>query len=167
MGYELQEFDPVRISPSADKKIIHIHRFPAEVDVHYEVEVGLQADIGRTLDALGSAIERRFDADVATQRILAMIAEELERGRQNDRFPLAPARIVADTRAALSRRDIALVDTGALKMWMARLYPTYERNTCLISMGCRPWHGPSPARLPPRSRDLMRAYLSPPAMERS
>jgi acetolactate synthase-1/2/3 large subunit len=27
------------------------------------------------------------------------------------------------------------VDTGALKMWMARLYPTYEPNTCLISNG--------------------------------
>ena len=50
-------------------------------------------------------------------------------------FPLAPARVVADTRAALDRDDIVLVDTGALKMWMARLYPTYEPNTCLISNG--------------------------------
>jgi acetolactate synthase-1/2/3 large subunit len=48
---------------------------------------------------------------------------------------LTPARIVADTRAALGRDDIVLVDTGALKMWMARLYPTYEPNTCLISNG--------------------------------
>ncbi|MCL2419022.1 MAG: thiamine pyrophosphate-dependent enzyme, partial [Conexibacteraceae bacterium] len=31
--------------------------------------------------------------------------------------------------------DITLVDTGALKMWMARLYPTFEPNTCLISNG--------------------------------
>jgi acetolactate synthase-1/2/3 large subunit len=46
-----------------------------------------------------------------------------------------PARIVADTRAALGRDDIVLVDTGALKMWMARLYPTYAPNTCLISNG--------------------------------
>jgi acetolactate synthase I/II/III large subunit len=28
-----------------------------------------------------------------------------------------------------------LVDTGATKMWMARLYPTYEANTCLVSNG--------------------------------
>jgi acetolactate synthase-1/2/3 large subunit len=48
---------------------------------------------------------------------------------------MAPARIVADTREALGRSDIVLVDTGALKMWMARLYPTYEANTCLISNG--------------------------------
>jgi len=42
---------------------------------------------------------------------------------------------VADIRAAMGRDDIVLVDTGALKMWMARLYPTYEPNTCLISNG--------------------------------
>ena len=39
-GYELQEFDPVRINPRGDTKIIHIHRFPAEVDAHYDVAVG-------------------------------------------------------------------------------------------------------------------------------
>ena len=135
VGYELQEFDPVRINPNCDKKIIHIHRFPAEVDLHYEIEVGLQSDIGRTLDALAAAVGRRFEPDAGKQRIRAMIDGELERGRTDSRFPLAPARIVADTRSALRRDDIVLVDTGALKMWMARLYPTYEPNTCLISNG--------------------------------
>jgi acetolactate synthase-1/2/3 large subunit len=43
--------------------------------------------------------------------------------------------LVADTRAAMGRSDVVLVDTGATKMWMARLYPTYERNTCLVSNG--------------------------------
>src|SRR5207244_10972920 len=56
VGYELQEFDPVRINPRGDAKIIHIHRFPAEVDLHYEIEVGLQSDIGRTLDALAAEV---------------------------------------------------------------------------------------------------------------
>jgi acetolactate synthase-1/2/3 large subunit len=135
VGYELQEFDPVRINPSCDKKIIHIHRFPAEVDLHYEIEVGLQSDIGHTLTALAAEVGRRFDPDLGEQKIRDKLAGELERGRQDDRFPLAPARIVADTREALGRDDIVLVDTGALKMWMARLYPTYEPNTCLISNG--------------------------------
>ena len=135
VGYELQEFDPVRINPGCDKQIIHIHRFPAEVDLHYEVAVGLQSDIPRTLGALASEAGRRFEPELGEQRIRRMLEAELERGRADDRFPLSPARIVADTRAALRRDDITLVDTGALKMWMARLYPTFEPNTCLISNG--------------------------------
>jgi len=147
VGYELQEFDPVRINPSGDTKIIHLHRFPAEVDAHYDVAVGLHSDIGRSLDALAAAVAPRnvtapregtAPSGVAAPggvRIRALLAAELARGQKDNRFPLAPARIVADTRAALRRQDIALVDTGALKMWMARLYPTYEPNTCLISNG--------------------------------
>lgn len=134
-GYELQEFDPVRINPRGDTKIIHVHRFPAEVDVHYDVAVGLHADIGQCLDALGAAVDRDELYSSGQERIRGLLAEELDRGRADDSFPLTPARIVADTRAALAREDIALVDTGALKMWMARLYPTYEPNTCLISNG--------------------------------
>jgi acetolactate synthase I/II/III large subunit len=41
--------------------------------------------------------------------------------------------VVADTLAALRRSDVVLVDTGAAKMWMTRLYPTYQPNTCPIS----------------------------------
>jgi acetolactate synthase-1/2/3 large subunit len=135
VGYELQEFDPVRINPGGDKRIIHIHRFPAEVDRHYDVAVGLQADVSQSLDALAHVVGAPPGEPSTGQHIRRLLAEELDRGAADDRFPLAPARIVADTRAAMGRDDIVLVDTGALKMWMARLYPTYEPNTCLISNG--------------------------------
>ncbi len=135
VGYELQEFDPVRINPKSDKKIIHVHRFPAEVDVHYPVDVGIIGDISASLDALTEALaDHTFDADPEIPGS-GLLDEEFERGQQDSRYPLAPARVVADTRAALGRSDIVLVDTGATKMWMARLYPTYEHNTCLISNG--------------------------------
>jgi acetolactate synthase-1/2/3 large subunit len=134
-GYELQEFDPVRINPRGDTKIIHIHRFPAEVDAHYDVAVGLLGDIGRTLDSLATRVTRDHPRSPGHEKIRELLSSELDGGRADDRFPLAPARIVADTRNALQRNDIVLVDTGALKMWMARLYPTYEPNTCLISNG--------------------------------
>jgi acetolactate synthase I/II/III large subunit len=135
VGYELQEFDPIRINPRGDTRIIHIHRFPAEVDAHYDVAVGLHADIGRSLDAIADAAGDVDAHAPGRERIRELLSEELQRGRADHRFPLAPARIVADTRAALDRDDIVLVDTGALKMWMARLYPTYQPNTCLISNG--------------------------------
>jgi acetolactate synthase I/II/III large subunit len=135
VGYELQEFDPVRINPKADKKIIHVHRFPAEVDAHYSVGVGIIGDISASLDALTEALEgHTFDADPEIPGS-GLLDEEFARGQQDSRFPLAPARVVADTRAAMDRSDIVLVDTGATKMWMARLYPTFECNTCLVSNG--------------------------------
>jgi acetolactate synthase-1/2/3 large subunit len=56
-------------------------------------------------------------------------------GRNDHSYPLKPQRIVADIRAAMGEKDIVLVDTGAVKMWMARLYPTYLPNTCIVSNG--------------------------------
>jgi acetolactate synthase I/II/III large subunit len=134
VGYELQEFDPVRINPKGDTRIIHIHRFPAEVDAHYSVDVGIIGDISASLNALADAMEGHRCAS-AEEPASDLLAEEFVRGQQDSRYPLTPARVVADTRAAMGRSDIVLVDTGATKMWMARLYPTYERNTCLISNG--------------------------------
>lgn len=135
VGYELQEFDPVRINPQADKKIIHIHRFPAEVDAHYSVDVGIIGDISDSLNALTDALDGHSFNHAADVPGSGLLAEEFARGQQDSRYPLAPARVIADTRAALGRSDVVLVDTGATKMWMARLYPTYEKNTCLISNG--------------------------------
>ncbi len=135
VGYELQEFDPVRINPDGDKQIIHLSRVPAEVDSRYVVEVGIQADIASTLAALGEATTRRFDRGTRAEKIQRLLADELAQGAADDSFPLKPQRVVADTRAALDRSDIVLADTGAVKMWMARLYPAYEPNTCLISNG--------------------------------
>jgi acetolactate synthase I/II/III large subunit len=135
VGYELQEFDPVRINPRADKKIIHVHRFPAEVDEHYSVDVGIIGDISDSLDALAGALADHTYAAEPEVPGSGLLAEEFARGQQDSRYPLAPQRVVADTREALGRSDVVLVDTGATKMWMARLYPTYQRNTCLISNG--------------------------------
>ena len=68
VGYELQEFDPIRINPGGDKQIIHLSRFPAEVDAHYVVEVGIQADIGSTLAAICETTTRRFDQERGERR---------------------------------------------------------------------------------------------------
>lgn len=136
VGYELQELDPAQINPDGTKTIIHVHRFPAEVDENYVVEVGIEGDIGASLDAMAERAGNSVgSAPSAQPPVRSLLGEELARGQRDDRFPLAPQRMVADTRAALGREDVVLVDTGAVKMWMARLYPTYAANTCLISNG--------------------------------
>lgn len=135
IGYDMQEFDPSKINPHADKQIIHISLYPAEVDTHYTVTVGIQGDISMTLKDLIKGAYSKETQKAEHQKIRTYIKEELEYGRRSESFPLKPQRIVYDTRMALKDEDIVLVDTGALKMWMARLYPTYKPNTCIISNG--------------------------------
>ncbi|MGH2595944.1 MAG: acetolactate synthase large subunit [Actinomycetota bacterium] len=134
VGYDLVEYSPARWNPNRDKRIVHIHRTVAEVDAHYTLAVGLQGSIGEALEAIaGSSDIHAIPGAVPPVR--GLVREELERGAADDAFPLKPQRLVADIRAAMGHDDIVLCDTGAVKMWMARLYPTYQPNTCLISNG--------------------------------
>jgi acetolactate synthase-1/2/3 large subunit len=134
VGYDLVEYSPSRWNPSQDKRIVHVHRTVAEVDAAYTLEVGVQGDIGATLDAIAEAAGGH-GARWEPPPVRNLVREELERGATEDGVPVKPQRIVHDIRRAMERDDVVLVDTGAAKMWMARLYPTYEPTTCLVSNG--------------------------------
>ncbi|MDP9297701.1 MAG: acetolactate synthase large subunit [Actinomycetota bacterium] len=134
VGYDLVEYSPGRWNPNRDKQIVHIHRTVAEVDASYTLAVGLQGSIAESLDEIAASTDmHQIEGEGPPVRDL--VREEVERGAGDDAFPLKPQRIVAEIRAAMGRDDIVLCDTGAAKMWMARLYPTYTPNTCLISNG--------------------------------
>jgi acetolactate synthase I/II/III large subunit len=134
VGYDLVEYSPARWNPNRDKRIVHVHRTVAEVDAYYSLEVGLQGSIGEALDAIAGSSDLYALAGVVPPG-RGLVHEELERGATDDSFPLKPQRLVADIRSAMDHEDVVLCDTGAVKMWMARLYPTYRPNTCLISNG--------------------------------
>jgi acetolactate synthase I/II/III large subunit len=135
VGYELQEFAPARINPQGDKQIIHLHRFPPMVDTCYNVTADVVGDIPAALVALAGQVSPKPALAEVDLKIRCLLQEELKRGGSDETFPVKPQRLVADTRAAMGREDIVLVDSGAVKMWMARLYPTYHPNTCLVSNG--------------------------------
>ena len=134
VGYDLVEYPPSRWNPRRNKRIVHVHRTVAEVDAAYTLAVGLQGDISETLDAIAAA-SSDLGIRGGVPPVRDLVQEELTRGRADDSFPMAPARIVADIRTAMGDEDIVLCDTGAVKMWMARLYPTYRPHTCLVSNG--------------------------------
>ena len=115
VGYELQEFDPARVNPGRDKRILHLGRLPAEVDASYDVEVGVQADLSATLDALAAATTRRWQPGASGEKIRALLAGELARGAADDSFPVKPQRVVSDIRAALGRANIVLAGCSTLK----------------------------------------------------
>ena len=135
VGYEIQEFDPVKINPDGDKTIIHLHAFEQDTDKCYQPKLNLIGDIGPALDALTPLLTSRPALPAAAAHARGLRDDELQRGASDDSFPLKPARMIADIRKALGDEDIVLVDTGAAKMWMARLYPARAPNTCIISNG--------------------------------
>lgn len=136
IGYELQEFAPVRINPHKDKKIIHIHRFAEDTDACYPISVCVEADIDRSLDDLIAAFKATpLNAPHVDAPIRKLRDDELSSHAADASFPMKPQRIINDTRLALGDEDIVLADTGAIKMWMARLYPAYAPLSCIISNG--------------------------------
>ena len=104
-----------------------------DTDAHYSASLNIMADISQTLLALTSVLKKQnITFDVSHPRIRQMLSDELHSCANDDSMPMKPQRIVYDTRRAVPEGTTVLVDTGALKMWMARLYPTMHPNTCII-----------------------------------
>ena len=59
----------------------------------------------------------------------------LEDGREDDHFPVRPARVLWDLREALGRDDILVSDVGLHKLWIGRMFPAHEPGTVLIANG--------------------------------
>lgn len=133
VGFSIQQFDPKKINPNIDKTIIHINTFVEDTDAHYPTALNIMADIGQTLKTLTNVLkDRNITFDVTHPKIRQMITDELRSLENDNSIPMKPQRVVYDTRRAVPEGTKVLVDTGALKMWMARLYPTMHPNTCII-----------------------------------
>ncbi|GAJ26709.1 thiamine pyrophosphate-requiring enzyme [Liquorilactobacillus sucicola DSM 21376 = JCM 15457] len=136
IGFSIQQFDPQKINPEGNKKIIHINMFRQDVDSHYNVTLNIIANIRASLQALLQALKsQELHFSHRTAEIRNLIQAELASGRESSAVPLKPQTVVYATRKVLPDDAVVLVDTGAVKMWMARLYQTYLSNTCLIDNG--------------------------------
>jgi acetolactate synthase-1/2/3 large subunit len=133
IGYDIVEYDPAKWNPGNDKKIIHIDRSPAEVDSHYSLAVGLTGGIDHALAELAESITPREHDYVSTLRRATL--EQLQELSEDSSFPLKPQRVINDIRSVMGPSDIVVSDVGAHKLWIARMYPAMEPNTCIISNG--------------------------------
>ena len=134
VGYDLVEYAPRFWNPDGDKKIVHIDMTPAEVDAAYIVEVGVVGDIAESLDRIAARARPSDDGSIAALR-RQIVSDIHERCRDDPGFPVKPQRAIAEVRAALGPDDVLISDVGAHKVWVARCYPCYNPNTCIISNG--------------------------------
>ena len=147
VGYDTVEYAPSWWNPDRSKRIIHIDTQPAEIDAAYRPEVELIGDIDGTLARLLSAVlpngiggrdagERHEAREILVHADLrTSLLEELGAYEADQGYPIKPQRAIADLRRALGPSDIVVSDVGAHKVWVARLYQTYEPNTVIISNG--------------------------------
>lgn len=133
IGYDLVEFAPSFWNPRHDKTIIHVDQSPAEVDAAYIVGVGVVGELSTSLRELARVCAPRQETQCSHMR--RVLRNELEQHRDDASFPLKPQRIISDLRGALKDDDIVVSDVGAHKLWLARMFPCYQPNTCIISNG--------------------------------
>jgi len=134
VGYDFVEYAPCFWNPKRDKRVVHVDMFPAEVDAHYHVAVGVLGDVAQSLDRITEGVSP-FDrgwAVHARKTVFTGLEEELA---APPTWPLRPQHIIRDLRAALGPEDIVICDVGAHKLWMARMFPCHAPNTCIISNG--------------------------------
>ena len=135
VGYDIVEYHPRHWNPDGDKKIVHIDTLPSESDSAYVTHAELVGNIDHSLAHLMEYGLTAKDTDEAKNGLRELILDELEAHRSDKGFPIKPQKILSDVRAVMGEEDIVISDVGAHKMWIARMYPCYRPNTCIISNG--------------------------------
>ena len=133
VGYDMVEYHPYLWHQDKNRKIIHIDSLPAEVDEHYILAVGVEGNIGETLDSIGAEVTPI--KNVPTSNLHQTIVDAFSGFSESNDFPIKPQKIIWDLRETLNPDDIVISDVGAHKMWMARMYQAERPNTCIISNG--------------------------------
>lgn len=136
IGYDLIEFKPKVINPNKDKVIIHIHNFIQDTDANFMPNVAIESDIKYAVNRLLEEVVRQgITFPAFTPAIKKLLLEEITKGKSDTSFPIKPQFAINAMRSVLKDDDILISDTGAVKMWIARLYEAYEPNTSIISNG--------------------------------
>ncbi|MEQ9459635.1 MAG: acetolactate synthase large subunit [Phycisphaeraceae bacterium] len=132
IGHDVVEKPPFFMHPGG-VKVVHISFNSAEVDPVYFPQVEVIGDIANSIWQLAEQLSPQKHWDFGRLLTVREAGQEhLAEGAEDDRFPVYPQRLVADTRAVMSSDGIIALDNGVYKIWFARNYPAHEPNTVLL-----------------------------------
>ena len=132
IGFDIAEHDPADWNPDPDRTVIHVDHEPAEVYRNYDPDVEVVADVARALVAFTERLETTFDSWCSDLRE-RIVANATRRPDPDD--PLSVRGTLPLLREAMADEDVLVSDVGSHKQIIARNFPTYEPNTCIISNG--------------------------------
>lgn len=147
VGLDLVEYSPRSWNSNLDKIIIHIDFTPSEVYTYYRPEVEIVSDIEDAVNSILEEMEKqknersgsmdlpRKDIPEIFGKIKHEVEVRTESFKDDTSYPIQPEKLVVCVRHSLGEKDIVLSDVGVHKMWIAKIYETFEPNTCLIPNG--------------------------------
>ena len=147
VGLDLVEYSPKNWNSKLDKKIIHIDFTPSEVYTFYRPAIEIVSDIESAIDSILEELESqkrnnpklkgfpKEDMPEIFNKIKNEVDQRTEAFAFDKSYPIKPEKLVIDVRRLLQEDDIVLSDVGAHKLWIAKIYKTFQPNTCLIPNG--------------------------------
>lgn len=150
IGYDLVEYSPHNWNGSNPmKRIIHLDFTTAEIDNFYDPDQEISGNIEFSINSLihtinsikpGYNIQNTNNKETIRiikvfEKIKHEVNSRIDKFRNDADYPIKPEKLIHDVREFLGSNDILISDVGAHKLWIAKVYRTYEPNTCLISNG--------------------------------
>jgi acetolactate synthase-1/2/3 large subunit len=139
LGYDMVEYHPKLWNRNVKSKIIHIDFEAAEIDEYYIPQVEIVGDLAHSLSVLNKIIDengiKSYDFQYVKKIRDALKKDNEIYNHDKKKGIIKPQKFLYDLRKFLSKDDILISDVGAHKMWIARHYPCYEPNTCIIPNG--------------------------------
>lgn len=132
IGHDVIEKPPFFMEEGG-KKVIHINYKSAQYDQVYFPHVQVVGDLAASIERLSKKLGGALSYDHSYfEKIRAEVDLHIAEGADDNRFPIIPQRLVADTRKVMGDVDIIALDNGIYKIWYARNYKAYEPNTVLL-----------------------------------
>lgn len=139
IGYDIAEYSPEQWNPDKDKTIIHVDFEPAEVYQHYLPTVEMVGDITLSITAIAKYTQALNHKQKARPNWYApvrkRILDDIASYALQDGEAFTVPGVLHLLRSILQENDLVISDVGAHKMWIARNFPVYCANGCIISNG--------------------------------
>lgn len=132
VGHDVVEKPPFFMEPGG-VNVIHVNFSYAAVDPVYFPQVEIVGDIANSIWQIKERVLPQgaweFDYFMKVKERSDAHVAEID---TDPRFPLHPARLVADVRQVMPLHGIIALDNGMYKIWFARNYKACEPNTVLL-----------------------------------
>ena len=110
-----------------------VNYFPAQVDAVYFPQLNVVGDIDTSVENIANGIKNKSNWDFSYfKRIKHEVDTHLTKYFEDTRFPMLPQRLVNVIRKELPEDGIVTLDNGVYKIWLARNYKCYNRNSLLL-----------------------------------